>query len=255
MTLLRYQSLDKNFLEKQLNSIIDADKELAELERITSEDRKKYQDLVKKLPSELIDNVKMMQELIEIRDWRFEMVCRGCFAIQNLLRSLAEKMNISYEELVNMTPNEVRKRQIPENLSSRLQGFACVKQEIYVDKELKELWNLFNQPIKATSVTGMPANKGKITGRVKVLHDSSEVSKLEPGDIIVCDMTTPDYIAGIKKAGAIVTNIGGLTCHAAVVSREFGMPAVVGTGNATLVFKDGDYVEVDADKGVVKIIN
>jgi pyruvate,water dikinase len=67
-------------------------------------------------------------------------------------------------------------------------------------------------------------------------------------------MTTPDYVPSMKVAGAIVTNEGGLLCHAAIISRELGKPCVIATKIATQVFKDGDMVEVDADKGIIRIL-
>jgi phosphohistidine swiveling domain-containing protein len=78
-----------------------------------------------------------------------------------------------------------------------------------------------------------------------------EISKVEEGDILVTTMTTPDMVPAMKKAAAIVTEEGGLTCHAAIVSRELGVPAVVGTEKATKVLKDGMIVTVDGDKGIV----
>jgi pyruvate,water dikinase len=69
-------------------------------------------------------------------------------------------------------------------------------------------------------------------------------------------MTTPDFVTAVKRAGGIVTNEGGVTCHAAIVSREFGIPCVVGTRIATRVIKTGDFVEVDGNHGVVrKLVN
>ena len=67
-------------------------------------------------------------------------------------------------------------------------------------------------------------------------------------------MTTPDYVLVMKKVAAIVTDEGGVTCHAAIVSREFNIPCIVGTSNATKVFNDGDLVEVDANTGIAKIV-
>ena len=67
-------------------------------------------------------------------------------------------------------------------------------------------------------------------------------------------MTSPDFIAGIKKAAAIVTNEGGILCHAAIVSREFGIPCIVGTKTATRLIKTGDLIEVDGNHGFVRII-
>ena len=74
---------------------------------------------------------------------------------------------------------------------------------------------------------------------------------MDYGSIIVSRMTTPNLITkGMKKAGAIITDEGGITCHAAVLSREFNIPALIGTGNATKLLKDGDMVEIDTDKGI-----
>ncbi len=77
---------------------------------------------------------------------------------------------------------------------------------------------------------------------------------MRKGEIIVANMTHPDYIPAIRKARAIVTDEGGVVCHAAIISRELKIPCIIGTGEATKVFKDGDRVEVDALRGVVKKI-
>ncbi len=98
---------------------------------------------------------------------------------------------------------------------------------------------------------GLPASPGIATGPVKIVLDLSELEKVRDGDILVTKMTNPDMVPAMKKAAAIVTDEGGLTCHAAIVSRELGIPAVVGTGNITKLVKDGDLVTVDATKGLV----
>jgi phosphohistidine swiveling domain-containing protein len=100
---------------------------------------------------------------------------------------------------------------------------------------------------------GLSASVGVVSGYVKVIGSVKEVNKINPGDILVAVMTRPDYIAGIRKAAAIVTDEGGITCHAAIVAREFGIPCIIGTKIATKILKDGDFVEVNANHGVVKI--
>ncbi len=100
-------------------------------------------------------------------------------------------------------------------------------------------------------VRGIPASPGTATGPVKIVLDLKDLDKVEKGDILVTTMTTPDMVPAMRKAGAIVTDEGGLTCHAAIVSRELGIPAVVGTGNATKVLKEGMVVTVDAHRGIV----
>ncbi|MBW2978035.1 hypothetical protein KY331_04275 [Candidatus Woesearchaeota archaeon] len=91
-------------------------------------------------------------------------------------------------------------------------------------------------------------------GKVKVVKSKEDI--IEKGDVIVLKMTTPDLISeAMKKAGAIITDEGGITCHAAVLSRELNIPTLIGTKIATKVLKDGDLVEVDTKKGIVKIVN
>ena len=87
-----------------------------------------------------------------------------------------------------------------------------------------------------------------------MLHSANEVNKVEQGDILVASMTSPDYVPAMRRAGAIITDEGGVMCHAAIVSRELGIPCVVGTKFATKLLKDGDLVEVNANHNSVRII-
>jgi len=99
---------------------------------------------------------------------------------------------------------------------------------------------------------GLPASPGVWAGKAKVVKSIDEASKMiEKGDILVTTMTNPDWVPYMRLAGAIVTDEGGMTCHAAIVSRELGIPAIVGTGNATKVMKSGEEYTVDAATGVV----
>ena len=100
-------------------------------------------------------------------------------------------------------------------------------------------------------VTGIAVGKKIAEGNVKVLMSVEEADRFNEGDVLVTDMTDPDWEPIMKKASAIVTNRGGRTCHAAIVARELGVPAVVGTGNATEVLKEGQYVTVSCAEGAV----
>jgi phosphohistidine swiveling domain-containing protein len=103
-------------------------------------------------------------------------------------------------------------------------------------------------------VCGQVACKGVVRARVRVMFHTNEHSKMQPGEILIANMTHPDYMPAIRKASAIVTDEGGIVCHAAVISRELKIPCVIGTANATKIFHDGDFVEVDAVNGVVRKI-
>jgi len=98
---------------------------------------------------------------------------------------------------------------------------------------------------------GLGASPGIAYGEAKLIVDASELGKVKEGDILVAVMTTPDMVPAMKRAGAIVTDEGGLTCHAAIVSRELGCPAVVGTRKATEILTDGMKITVDGEKGLV----
>lgn len=100
-------------------------------------------------------------------------------------------------------------------------------------------------------IKGYGASPGVATGPVKVIKDLSELGRIEQGDVLVTTMTSPDYVPAMEKSAAIVTNQGGSTCHAAIVSRELGIPCIVGSEKATEVLKDGMVVTVDAVNGVV----
>jgi len=103
-----------------------------------------------------------------------------------------------------------------------------------------------------SELKGVCACRGNAKGAVKIINQPKDMDKMRDGDILVSTATTPSIVLAMKKASAIITDEGGLTCHAAIVSRELNIPCVVGTKIATKVLKDGDLVEVDANNGVVK---
>ena len=99
---------------------------------------------------------------------------------------------------------------------------------------------------------GLTVSLGKtVRGRVKIITSPKNIGKMKQGDVLVAGMTSPDYIAAIKKASAIITDAGGMTAHAAIVSRELKIPCIVNTKIATKVLRDGDLVEVDSKHGMI----
>ncbi len=103
----------------------------------------------------------------------------------------------------------------------------------------------------AILVQGLAASAGRASGVVRVLRSPDEGHELQNGEVLVAPMTSPDWVPTMRRAAAVVTDGGGMTCHAAIVSRELGVPAVVGARNATTVLRDGELVTVDGAKGVV----
>ena len=104
---------------------------------------------------------------------------------------------------------------------------------------------------KIPILIGAPASFGIAFGPVKILHSPKEINKIEKGDVLVATQTNPDYVPAMKKASAIITDKGGRTSHAAIVSRELGIPAVVGTEKATKILKEGQVVTVNGETGEI----
>ena len=106
-----------------------------------------------------------------------------------------------------------------------------------------------------SEVKGSVANKGNARGTARIITNRGQLKKFQDKDVIVAHMTSPWYLPILRKASAIVTDEGGVTCHAAIISREFDVPCIVGCRIATRVLEDGDLVEVDANNGVVRKLN
>ncbi len=116
------------------------------------------------------------------------------------------------------------------------------------EKEMEK--SIDNTQLKSL-VRGLAASPGIARGKVKYIKDISEIARVEEGDILVTMMTNPDMVPAMRRASAVVTEEGGRTCHAAIVSRELGIPCIVGAKDATKVLKDGMEITVDAKRGVV----
>ncbi len=147
-----------------------------------------------------------------------------------------------------------------QELKDRRDFCACFQDStgysVLTGKEARQLYEVVtkSEGAEEKTLTGQTASLGKVTGLVRIIHKIHHVANMVEGDILVATMTRPEMIVAINKAAAIVTDEGGVTCHAAIVSRELNIPCVIGTKRATRVLKDGDRVEVDADRGTVKII-
>ena len=107
---------------------------------------------------------------------------------------------------------------------------------------------------KIMKVKGWPASAGVVEGRARVVMESKEIAELSPGEILVCPHTSPAWTPGFAVIKGVVTDQGGMMSHAAIVSREYKIPAVVGTWTGTQVIKTGDLIRVDGDKGIVTIL-
>jgi len=116
---------------------------------------------------------------------------------------------------------------------------------------IKEVTEVIPEIKAPVLLTGAPASPGMASGPVKIVPEPSQIDKVKTGNILVAEMTTPDFVPAMKRAAAIVTDRGGRTAHAAIVSRELGIPCVVGTEQATTTLTDGQIITVDGSRGKV----
>ncbi len=186
-----------------------------------------------------------------------------------LFKLVAKKIDISYNELLDLNLNEiigslngVEVKGLIKNRDGDKWAIYSVPNDaepIVIDDEvmLKHLADTMIPKAKASddgTIIGQIGNKGIAKGKIKVIISPKDFHKMESGAVLVTTMTTPDYVPLMQKAAAIITDIGGLLCHAAIISRELNVPCVIGTKFATQLLKDNMEVEVDANKGIVRII-
>lgn len=120
--------------------------------------------------------------------------------------------------------------------------------KILVRQELKKIKEKYKKRVLKINITrGLAAQAGIARGRVSVVENIHQLSKVKNKDILVAQQTTPGFVPIFKKVAGIVTDLGGITCHAAIISRELKIPCVIGTWIATKVLKDGDLVEVNTN--------
>jgi len=152
----------------------------------------------------------------------------------------ATKLNDRYKFSINYSLGSYEEDKLIEGCEAR--------------KFLSEL-NIIKEDIKDIKIIkGDCASPGRARGSVKIINIPKDIDKMKDGDVFVSIATNPDLIPAIKKASAIITDMGGITCHAAIVSRELGIPCVIGTKIITKVIKDGDIVDVDATHGKINIV-
>ncbi len=150
---------------------------------------------------------------------------------------------------------EVSKIPSKEVLMKRKRGFVVLSSKNFRGKYDDLPYKFEVLKTNAQIIKGRSAFLGKVQGEVFILKSIANSNKIKAGQILVSPMTTPDMMIAIKKCSAIVTDEGGITCHAAIVARELKKPCVIGTKIATKVLKDRDLVEVDALNGVVRKLN
>lgn len=188
------------------------------------------------------------------------------YQMRNMFSELSKRLGISVLDARFILPQEVAKFlrngiTITQKKEIRSRTKYCIylgtknAHVLLTGKKAKQLEKQIIKEVVQENInelSGQTACTGKAIGRVCIVNSSPEMKKMKQGDILVSIATNPDIVPAMKRAAAIVTEQGGITSHAAIVSRELGIPCIIGTKVATKVFKNGDMVEVDATKGIIK---
>jgi len=195
---------------------------------------------------------------------------RSYFHLEKLHREIAKRLKISLSQVRNTNAdflqNGFRVGSVDVEVLNDIGRFnICVPQEEGVEvlrgQKAQEFYihEIEKEPEEdmkgLKEIKGTVSFAGKVRGIVRVINTQQDMHKMKDGDILVSVATTPSVVPTMRMAAAIVTDEGGLTCHAAIISRELGITCIVGTKIATKVLKDGDTVEVDAEKGIVRILS
>lgn len=233
---------------------------------------KQYQfsEKVLKLIKAIRDFIFLRTHTTEYSDYLFYVARHTIFQV------VSQKCNISVDDLIMLSCEEILNilknngdldEEFRNVIKERKKGFAIIwldgKVQTFLGDESLELQTEIgktyktneNQEKEKNVICGTIANKGKIRGVARILLTYNDIYKVKKGDIIVATMTTPDYISAMEKASGFVTDEGGITCHAAIISREFNVPCIVGTVNGTKELKDGQMIELDAYNGKVYILD
>jgi len=199
------------------------------------------------------------------REYRNDIRREGLSFGSNLLTRVGDFLGLSVTEACYLDFDEIKEYLEKETVDKekarkRIKSYVSLgingTNYIIDDEEgAQDIKNIIYDKIKnIKELKGSVSCKGYAKGRAVVIDNIKMLNEIEEGDILIASMTSPDYVPAMRKSGAIVTDEGGITCHAAVVSRELNVPCIVGTKNATQVFKTDDIVEVDATKGIVRKI-
>ncbi|MHB8871028.1 MAG: PEP-utilizing enzyme [Candidatus Doudnabacteria bacterium] len=218
---------------------------------------KKEKDLVKKKKIEVVHYFSYLKEMRD--DYRRH----AYYLWQPFWKEYARRINLTALQANYLLGNElvqalIKKKDFKKIILARQKCYAHWFKEgklnIFTGRDALKIAAMAAGKQNNTVIKGSCASKGFVKGLVCVVYHRSEFKKFKTGDILVTAMTHPEFLPIMKKAKAIITDEGGITCHASIVSRELGTPCIIGTSNATRLLKDGDLVEVDANNGIVRVL-
>lgn len=262
-----------NYYVQEINRFIKSGNNAAVIlkkeDRIRRSALKLRQQVIKKckLASRQISLFNTYAEFAVTKAYRRDAQLFWAYKMDSVFQECARRFKITAKQARFMFPEEITQA-LEKGVSPALKKELHVREtycayyaEKGVDKmlygkkaRLLERRVAQNPAVVMQEIRGQTACLGKAIGTVRIVNTMEDMKKLKAGDVLVSIATNPDIVPAMKKAAAVVTEQGGVTSHAAIVSRELNIPCIIGTKVATKVLKDGDRVEVDANKGIVRKI-
>lgn len=262
-----HEPYSKIHFEDELGKINNPAKELKEIENNFNNNKKEFEDIISEIKPDKNFRVLLnfLKENVWLRDYRDMIRQKLNLELNKFYKILGSRLGLDIQEVAVLTNQEIidhlrenktfSKKEIAERKKAYLLIQKSDKVEVYSGKNAIEKFvtEVGNEKLNQTgSIRGIAASSGTSKGTARIIFTNKDLNKVEEGDILIATMTRQDFVPYIKKSAALVTDEGGLTCHAAIIARELKIPCIVGTRMATEVFKDGDLVEVDANKGIIK---
>ncbi|TKJ17949.1 hypothetical protein CEE44_04805 [Candidatus Woesearchaeota archaeon B3_Woes] len=263
---------EEDYLKEIKNMIkdnIDVDKQIKEENQRYKNNINKRKELIQKFnfDSKIIDLIDLSIKVLHWQDDRKKNMLSCVYYMHILLKEISEKFDIPLDILKRYSPDEIDYKMLTnfnmEESKERIKHYAVYMKrkdgklvsEFYIKDDFKKFMDCYHKSLAAQSdIHGMCASTGKVSGIVRICKTKDDLAKFQKGEVLVVTMTRPECVPAMKKAVAIVTDEGGITSHAAIVSRELGIPCVIGTKIATKILKDGDLIEVNANHGIVRKI-
>lgn len=240
---------------------------LAEYRSTHRRTREKQQKLFKQLDIAAHEQklFRIAQDIVHIKGFRKDCLYYGCYVRDLLLEEVARRLHITRMQakyfIPEEVPNALRTNTCDVDVLNARIEFSIILVQHGENRVLcgdrarvflrRQKFERVRIP-RVSELKGMCASPGKVRGTVRVVNFPEEMVKMKKGDVMLAHTTFPALVPAMKMAAAIVTEDGGITCHAAIVSRELKIPCIVGMKIATQVLHDGDRVEVDATKGIVR---
>jgi len=270
----RAKKINPELLLKDILFEIENNKKSVILKELKDID-KNFAKIIKRR-NQLLSNIKLTREekrnisfykfIINWMDQRKVGSMKGLYYFYSFIGNLARKFDLKYDDLAIYTVDEIKdflrdkKKISKKNIINRNKEVFFLyekgkKTGIFYEEKAKKIFTTAIYANKEKEIKGEVACRGgikKVKGKIRIVHRPRK-DKFNKGEILVTSMTRVEFIHIMRKAKAVITNEGGMACHAAIVSRELNIPCIVGTKIATKVLKDGDLVEVDTDKGIVRV--